>query len=220
MKFRKIITAAAVLTACALILSACGKDSTEETTSAPDSETGTTTESSSETTEETTTESVPNDVSEDVSSDVPEDIPNEDNAEEQPEEIPAEGQNPLQPIADAALAVGEWPTLWEVTDPQLISDFFLLDASNENYQNLLILQCPMSANMTEIIIIQAEDVSAAKADLEARQKKAQEQDAFYPDDVERAAASVVGTEGDYAYFLMGDNTPSAETEIVNYIKNM
>lgn len=216
MKFRKIITAAAVLTACALILTACGKDSTEETTSAPDSETETTTESSAETTEETTTESAPNGVSEDV----PEDIPNEDNAEEQPEEIPAEGQNPLQPIADAALAVGEWPSLWEVTDPQLISDFFLLDASNENYQNLLILQCPMSANMTEIILIQANDVSAAKADLEARQKKAQDQDAFYPDDVERAAASVVGTEGDYAYFLVGDNTPEAETEIVNYIKNM
>lgn len=208
MKFRKIITAAAVLTACALILTACGKDSTEETTSAPESEAGTTAENTAGTATEANSE------------DVPEDIPNEDNGEEQPVEIPTEGQNPLQPIADAALAVGEWPALWEVTDPQLISDFFLLDASNGNYKNLLVLQCPMSANMTEIIIIQAEDVSAAKADLEARQKKAQEQDAFYPDDVERAGASVVGTEGDYAYFLMGDNTPTAETEIVNYIKNM
>ena len=212
MKFRKVITAAAVLTACALILTACGKDSTEETTSAPDTETETTTESSAEVTEETT----PDDVSEDV----PEDIPNNDNAEDEPVDIPDETPNALQPIADAALAVGEWPALWEVTDPQLISDFFLLDASNDNYQNMLILQCPMSANMTEIIIVQAEDVSAAKADLEARQKKAQEQDAFYPDDVERAGASIVGTEGDYAYFIMGDNASAAETEIVNYIKNM
>ena len=212
MKFRKVITAAAVLTACALILTACGKDSTEETTSAPDTETETTTESSAEVTEETT----PDDVSEDV----PEDIPNNDNAEDEPVDIPDETPNALQPIADAALAVGEWPALWEVTDPQLISDFFLLDASNGNYQNMLILQCPMSANMTEIIIVQAEDVSAAKADLEARQKKAQEQDAFYPDDVERAGASIVGTEGDYAYFIMGDNASAAETEIVNYIKNM
>lgn len=208
MKFRKAITAAAVLTACALILTACGRESTEGTASAPESEAETTTESPAEVTEETSAE------------DVPEEIPNEDGAEEQPEEIPDEGQNPLQPIADSALAVGEWPALWEVTDPQLISDFFLLDAANNNYQNLLILQCPMSANMTEIIIIQAEDVSAAKADLEARQKKAQEQDAFYPDDVERAGASIVGTEGDYAYFLMGDNASAAETEIVNYIKNM
>ena len=212
MKFRKVITAAAVLTACALILTACGKDSTEETTSAPDTETETTTESSAEVTEETT----PDDVSEDV----PEDIPNNDNAEDEPVDIPDETPNALQSIADAALAVGEWPALWEVTDPQLISDFFLLDASNGNYQNMLILQCPMSANMTEIIIVQAEDVSAAKADLEARQKKAQEQDAFYPDDVERAGASIVGTEGDYAYFIMGDNASAAETEIVNYIKNM
>lgn len=212
MKFRKFITAAAVLTACALILTACGKDSTEETTSAPESEAGTTAEISAEAGEETT--------SKDASEDVPEDIPNNDNAEDEIEEIPTEGQNPLQSIADAALAVGEWPALWEVTDPQLISDFFLLDSANDNYQNLLILQCPMSANMTEIILIQAEDVSAAKADLEARRKKAQEQDAFYPDDVERAGASIVGTEGDYAYFLMGDNSSAAETEIVNYIKNM
>lgn len=207
MKFRKAITAAAVLTACALILTACGKDSTKETTSAADTESETAAEPPAET-EKTDTEAVP------------EDIPNEDNAEEQPVEIPDEAPNPLQPIADAALAVGEWPALWEVTDPQLISDFFLLDASNENYKNLLILQCPMSANMTEVIIIEAEDVSAAKSDLEDRRIKAQEQDAFYPDDVERAGASIVGTEGDYAYFLMGDNSASAETEIVNYIKGM
>lgn len=214
MKFRKIITAAAVLTACALILTACGKESTEETASATDSES--VTESSSETASETSAD-VPE---ENTPEDTPEDIPGGDNAEDVPEDIPAEGQSPLQPIADAALAIGEWPSLWEVTDPQLMSDFFLLDAENENYKNLLILQCPMSANMTEIIIIEAEDVSAAKTDLEARQKKAQEQDAFYPDDVERAAASVVGTEGDYAYFLVGDNTPDAETAIVEYIKNM
>ncbi|MCM1328521.1 MAG: DUF4358 domain-containing protein [Ruminococcus sp.] len=198
MKFRKFFTAAAVLAACALILTACGKESTEETTSA---ETETETSAETATAAETTEETVPEEVSEDTTE----------------EEI---SDNPLQPIADAALAVGEWPMLWEVDDPMLISDFFLLDAENDNYQNMLILQCPMSANMTEIILIKAEDVSAAKADLEARRKKAQEQDAFYPDDVERAGASIVGTEGDYAYFLMGDNAASAETEIVNYIKNM
>ena len=211
MKFRKVITAAAVLTACALILTACGKGSTEETTSAPE------TEATSETFVEDLDENVSDET---INEDNAEDIPNNDNAEDEPVDIPDETPNALQPIADAALAVGEWPALWEVTDPQLISDFFLLDASNDNYQNMLILQCPMSANMTEIIIVQAEDVSAAKADLEARQKKAQEQDAFYPDDVERAGASIVGTEGDYAYFIMGDNASAAETEIVNYIKNM
>ena len=211
MKFRKVITAAAVLTACALILTACGKESTEETTSAPE------TEATSETFVEDLDENVSDET---INEDNAEDIPNNDNAEDEPVDIPDETPNALQPIADAALAVGEWPALWEVTDPQLISDFFLLDASNDNYQNMLILQCPMSANMTEIIIVQAEDVSAAKADLEARQKKAQEQDAFYPDDVERAGASIIGTEGDYAYFIMGDNASTAETEIVNYIKNM
>ena len=219
MKFRKVITAAAVLTACALILTACGKESTEETTSAPETEA--TSAPETEATSETFVEDLDENVSDEtINEDNAEDIPNNDNAEDEPVDIPDETPNALQPIADAALTVGEWPALWEVTDPQLISDFFLLDASNDNYQNMLILQCPMSANMTEIIIVQAEDVSAAKADLEARQKKAQEQDAFYPDDVERAGASIVGTEGDYAYFIMGDNASAAESEIVNYIKNM
>lgn len=217
MKLRKIIAVTAVLAACALVMTACGKDNTEETTSAASSESETTSSESSSATTADTPADIPE---ENTPEDVPEDIPNEDNEENGPEDIPAEGQNPLQPIADAALAVGEWPSLWEVTDTQLMTDYFLLDPANENYKNMLILQCPMSANMTEIIIIEAEDVSAAKADLEARQKKAQEQDAFYPDDVERAASSIVGTEGDYAYYLVGDNTPSAETEIVNYIKNM
>ena len=124
------------------------------------------------------------------------------------------------PIAEAALAVGEWPALWEVEDPDTLSDYFLLDSANSNYKNMLVLQCPMSANMTEIIIIEADDVSAAVSDLEARQKKAQEQDAFYPADVERAGASVVGSVGSYAYFLVGDNTPDAEKAITDYINAM
>lgn len=128
--------------------------------------------------------------------------------------------NPLQHIADAGLAVGEWPALWEVDDAQLLEDFFLLDASNENYKNMIVLQCPMSANMTELIIIEANDVDAAKTDLEARQKKAQEQDAWYPDDIERAGASIVGTEGDYAYFILCGNPDEVEKALTDYIKSL
>lgn len=197
MYIKKIIAAAFAV--CLLTFTACGKDSTEGKASATESET-------------TTSETASAEMTSDSAADT-----------EGTEADGTEGDeaaNPLMPIADAAVSADEWPSLWEVTDAQLISDFFTLDAANENYKNLLVLQCPMSANMSEIIIIEAEDVNAAKADLEARQQKAQTQDAFYPDDVERAGASIVGTEGNYAYFLMGDHADNAEKIIADYIKNM
>lgn len=197
MKFKKFAAAAAALSLCAGALTACG-DSSEapETTTSVSSETAVSeemlvTDSDTETETETDTESAEGET----------------------------GANPLQPLADAALeSGGEWPSLWEVTDPQMLSDFFLLDAENENYRNMIVLQCPMSANMTEIIIIEADDTEAAMADLEARRKKAQEQDAFYPNDIEKAGASIVGSEGDYAYFILADNSSEAETAIIEAIK--
>lgn len=201
MYIKKIIAAAFAV--CLLMFTACGKDSTEGKASATESET-------------TTTETTPASADTETTSDSETDTESTeaDGTED------GEAANPLMPIADAAIAADEWPSLWEVTDAQLISDFFTLDAANENYKNLLVLQCPMSANMSEIIIIEAEDVNAAKTDLESRQEKAKSQDAFYPDDVERAGASIVGAEGNYAYFLMGDHAANAEKTIVDYIKNM
>ena len=100
----------------------------------------------------------------------------------------------------------------------IISDYFTLDPNNENYEQAIFMQCPMSANLTEIIVIKAADPEAAKADLEARQKKAQDTDAFYPADIERANSSIVGTEGSYAYFLMCDNTSDIEAVLVEALK--
>ncbi len=129
--------------------------------------------------------------------------------------------NPLMPLVDAAIASSDkWPNLVEVTDETIIKDYFLLDKSNENYNEMIIMQCPMSAVMSEIIIIKATDVDAAKADLEARQKKAQDSDAWYPNDVELADSSIVGTEGDYAYFILAEGASEAETAIVDVIKTL
>lgn len=208
MKIRKIAAIAAVAAVCAVLFTACSKDNADEqTTSAT---TGDTT--SAETT--AAAESVS-----DTETEAETDTETEQETEVS-EDDEAISNNILMPIAEAALAVGEWPSLWEVEDPDTLSDYFLLDSANSNYKNMLVLQCPMSANMTEIIIIEADDVSAAVSDLEARQKKAQEQDAFYPADVERAGASVVGSVGSYAYFLVGDNTPDAEKAITDYINAM
>ena len=196
MKIRNI--AAALAAVMCIGLAGCGDETSEEVTT------------SAETTTETTTEAPVTEAPQDDT----------DGSGEGEGEDMGESTNPLQHIADAGLAVGECPALWEVDDDMILEDFFLLDANNENYRNMIVLQCPMSANMTELIIIEANDVDAAKADLEARQKKAQEKDAWYPDDVERAGASIVGTEGDYAYFILCVNPDEVEKAITDYIKSL
>lgn len=128
-----------------------------------------------------------------------------------------ENVNPLRSLVEATASGTEWPYLSEITDELIISDYLTLDKENENYEEAIYMQCPMSANLTEVIIIKAADPDAAAADLEARQKKAQEQDAFYPDDVERAGSSIVGTHGDYAYFLMCSDAKGAEEQLISAI---
>ncbi|MBP1561877.1 MAG: DUF4358 domain-containing protein [Oscillospiraceae bacterium] len=199
MKFTKIIAMAAAISVCAAMLSACGGDTAEETVTSAE-----TTASVSE----TAAESIETESETEAES---ESETEAESAEESAAEDETAEANPLMPLIDAIISQGEWPALMEVTDQQALTDFFLLDPSNENYTNMIVMQNPMSANMTEVIIIEASDVEAAKADLEARQKKAQEQDAFYPNDVERAGASIVGTEGNYAYFLL-TNTPETVEE--------
>lgn len=205
MNFKKIIAMTGAIALCAGLLTACGGDSG----SAENTAVTTTSEEAAE----------DGSMAEDTVSEPEEEASANDSTDSIEEETSADDEeaNPLQPLADAAMMSGEWPTMWEVTDAQMMSDFFLLDAENENYRNILVLQCPMSANMTEIIIIEAEDVSSAMTDLEARQKKAREMDAFYPNDVEKAEASIVGSEGDYAYFILAEVASDAEKALAEAI---
>lgn len=189
---KKIIAAAAAVSMC-IMLAACGGDSGSADNASTSAETTSSAADVSDTDSEADTESGT-------------------------VEGVTDSANPLQPLADAATSVGEWPALMEVTDPQMLSDFFLLDAKNENYLNMIVLQCPMSATMTEVIIIETSDTETAVSDLEARRKKAIEQDAFYPNDVDLANASIVGTEGDYAYFILAFNAAEAEKALAEAIK--
>ncbi|MBD5146210.1 MAG: DUF4358 domain-containing protein [Ruminococcus sp.] len=198
---RKIIAAAAAIAMCAM-LAACGGDSGSADNASTSAESTSAAADVSEAETESATEA--------------------DTEEAEVESGTVEGvtdsENPLQSLADAATSVGEWPALMEVTDPQMLSDFFLLDAENKNYRNMIVLQCPMSATMTELIIIETSDTDAAVSDLEARRQKAIEQDAFYPNDVDLANASIVGTEGDYAYFILAWDAAEAEKALAEAVK--
>lgn len=231
---KKIIAMISAVAICAAMFTACGSDeATTETTTADttvaevvESETeaetevegdivvseedASETEASDAETPAETMEELPAETEESAEEPVEDELPSEDSGEV--------GLNPLQTVVDAALAVGEWPAMMEITDTMMLTEYFKLDPENANYRNLMVMQCPMSATMSEIIIIEADDVDAAKADLEARREKAITQDAWYPNDVELAEASIVGTEGDYAYFILAGSAAEAETAIVEAIK--
>lgn len=212
MKVSKIIAFTAALSLTAMLMTACGNNNSgaEETTT-------------SMTTAETTAASTSDIAEAESSAAETEEITDDytaDNEEPSASDMLqfSETENPLRPVIEAVVSQGEWPFLSEVTDEMIISDYFTLDKNNENYEQAIFMQCPMSANLTEVIVIKAADPEAAKADLEGRQKKAQDTDAFYPADVERANSSIVGTEGSYAYFIMSSNASEAEAALVEAVK--
>lgn len=203
--FALTISALALFTACG-----GGNDSEEtETTPAPEIT------ADSETPEDTAADSEDGDlISDEEDINVDELFPEEgsDNADNTGEEA---SDNPLMPIVDKVLAESEWPVMMEVTDETILKDYFLLDNSDGKYEQLIVMQCPMSAQMSEIIIIKAEDTKAAFEALGARRQKAIDTDAWYPADKELADASIVGSNGSYAYFIIGVNAETAEKTILD-----
>ena len=212
---KKLIMIVAVLAMSTMMLAACGGSKTEEAaTTVSDVVTEATQSESQEITE-----------SEDI---IPEDsegieeIPVEDEEAAEDEELidDAVEANPLMPMIDKVLSESEWPAMAEVTDSVILNEFFLLDPANENFSEMIVMQCPVSAVMSEIIVISSDDIAAAEEALKARQTKAIEQDAWYPNDQELAAASIVGTSGSYAYFIIGENAEAAEKSINDYIDSL
>ncbi|MGN0639122.1 MAG: DUF4358 domain-containing protein [Huintestinicola sp.] len=220
----KKIAMLAALLAVGMTFAACGGSKNEETTeTAADTTVSETSDTASAETEEDILpeESESLEVSaDDTDEELADDESDGDESAEPvvPEETVSD--NPLYPAVEKALSESEWPSLMEVTDEVILKEFFLLDPANENYKEMIVMQCPISATMSEIIIINADDVSAAEADLEARKTKAIEQDAWYPNDQELAAASIVGTNGNYAYYIIGTNAASAEKSINDYISSL
>ncbi len=124
-------------------------------------------------------------------------------------------------VVEKVTADVEWAQLDRISDPDIMNEFFKLDADNENYNDILVMQCPMSAVIAEIILIDAKDgqVDAAKADLEARKEKLINVDAFYPDSKTIAEDSIVGVYNNIAYFIAGENAAESEQVLLKELEN-
>lgn len=114
----------------------------------------------------------------------------------------------------------EWPSLITVDDKSLINEFFKLDAENQNYKKLLVKQCPMSASIAEIILIQAEDVDSAIEDLQVRKQKLIDTDAYYPEHKEIAEKSIIGSHDDIVYFIASSSSEDSEKVLIEYLNSL
>ena len=166
------------------------------------------------TSEETTSEVVPAPTEEPALPDTPETLPEETEAEV------SESHKAIATAIEEVIAAREHTAMVEVSDPVILKEFFLIDTSDTNIKEAVVYQCPMSAVMSEIIVLQADDVEAAKEILNNRRTKAIEQDAFYPKDAENAEASIVGTVGNYAYFVINDNVVDDSEQLTSLLENM
>jgi hypothetical protein len=129
----------------------------------------------------------------------------------------------LEEVAVAVTNAVKFPVLVDVTDPARLTDYFLIDPANPDYNSILVKESMLSSNMTELIIIDAVDNKAAEEAekvLKERRKKAIETDSFYPADKTKAEDSVVGREGRFAFYILSDNAKEAEKTLKEELKNL
>lgn len=126
----------------------------------------------------------------------------------------------LHAMVDEITSKVEWASLSEIDDKDIIQEYFTLQADNPNYKQILVMQCPMSAVIAEIILIQAEDTQSAMQDLQARKDKLINTDAFYPEHKEIAEQSIVGSYGDIVYFIADYDAQESEKVLLEYLKTL
>lgn len=106
----------------------------------------------------------------------------------------------------AAMAADEWPSMMDVTDPELALNFFGIDLSKcEDYyiSNQLI-----SAQLNEVVIVKpaAGSEDEIKAAIDAHAEYIKNEGALYPDQEASAAGTVTGTTEDgYLYIIVHEN---------------
>ncbi|MGN1411424.1 MAG: hypothetical protein ACI4WH_02795 [Oscillospiraceae bacterium] len=126
----------------------------------------------------------------------------------------------LNAIVDEITSKIEWASLDTVEDDALISEFFTLDTNNPNYKQLLIKQCPMSAVIAEIILVQTNDINSTMEDLEVRKQKLINTDAYYPEHKRIAEESIVGNYDDIVYFIACDSAKDSEKILIEYLDSL
>ncbi|MCM1335498.1 MAG: DUF4358 domain-containing protein [Bacteroides sp.] len=125
-------------------------------------------------------------------------------------------QSDCQRLTDAALNV---PSLEEVATMQVDDDALLTDVMNYDlslFEEYSVVTHLMSAHLIEITVAKPAEGKAKDALdlLEKRKDELINVVAFYPEQQENAAATIVGSKGDYVYLLCGFDSAEMEKALL------
>lgn len=138
---------------------------------------------------------------------------------EAPEESTTE--TPDAPTASGAAALAEvvmtsveFPAMMPIEDEAMVTEFFALTL--DNMAEYSINQQLISALLAEVIIVKPVEgkADAVLEELKARKTYLIDTAAFYPDQEVSAAATVVGSAGDYVYLICHSEAATAEQALL------
>ncbi|MBD5115357.1 MAG: DUF4358 domain-containing protein [Ruminococcaceae bacterium] len=110
----------------------------------------------------------------------------------------------------------DFPQLIDVTDESRIGEMGIDLSIAEDYA---VVQQMLSVDVVEVIILKVKDGEVGKAveALEARRESLINDFAFYPEQVESANATVVGSEREVAYLICHVDAAAAEEKLIEEI---
>lgn len=189
---KKIVIVSALI--CAMLLSGCSSKKQNSESSG-----NTTTTSQSSTTESGGTESTT------------------ESAKDESENTDASDVN-LEELAQIITQSGEWPSMYAPEDTEF-EDYFGTSKTDERFGEIYGTFCPMSAILTEVILIKP--VGGREQDaqdfLDERKALLIEKYAYYPSDKELAENAKVGSANGIYYLICAQSAESAEAALKEYL---
>lgn len=119
-------------------------------------------------------------------------------------------------LAQIVITSTEWAKMAKVEDADFALEMFKLDLDNPDYDQISIYQCPMSASLSEVIIIKPADgkSDAALNALQERKTKLVDVDTYYPDQKGIAENAIIGQKSGYVYFIADENAEIGEQKLL------
>lgn len=122
-------------------------------------------------------------------------------------------------LSDAVLSAVDFPaTMEEVTSATRYEDDWGLNT--DDVEELIVLQSPISVEVYEMVIVKAKEghVSDILASLEERVVRLRDELTFYPNQVDLASATLVGSRGDYAYLICHEDAQDGEDALLELLQ--
>lgn len=119
--------------------------------------------------------------------------------------------------AKIVLDSGDFPLTIQIDDKEMLEGTIGLNLND--IDEYTVYQQMMSVDLAEVILVKAKSgkENAVKGSLDARKQALIDTFAFYPDQIEAAEATVVGTKDGIVYLICCKNAAEAETELLKEI---